>query len=154
MPGQVYTASFAAIAVTAVSDLLEISAPSDAVVRIISASCGQTSDYGDSEAEGLSLSWTRYASAGTGGTAVTPRPHSLGVTASSTVTRNRTGQGTTPTEVLQEAFNAQVGWFYRPTPEEQIVIPPSGILTLELTKAPADSIDVTVSVTFEEVGNQ
>jgi hypothetical protein len=62
-------------------------------------------------------------------------------------------QGSTPTEVQELAYNLQSGWFYLPIPEERIIIPPSGIFSLELTKAPADSITLALNVTFEEIGN-
>lgn len=151
MGGRVYTASIEQVAVTAAQDLFDMAAPSTGMVEILSVFVGQSSDAGDAEAELLPVQITRYASAGSGGTSMTPRPHQVGHAASGvSVNRNVTTQGTTPTVVYSEVFNVQAGWLYQPVPEERIWVPPSGVIAVELPTAPTDSITVSARLTFAE----
>ena len=149
---RVYSISFFGISVSGISDLLEIEAPTSGMIEIRSVRLGQTTDAGDAQAELLSVSLTRYSTNGTGGTAVTPRPHNLGHAAltgdGQTYFRNRTAQGGTPIEVVQDVWNIQAPWLYVPVHDERIWIPPAGILSLELTKAPGSALDMTSTITF------
>lgn len=150
--GRIYTASISEVAVSAAQDLFELTAPSTGMVRILSARWGQSSDAGDAAAELLPWNLTRYATSGSGGSTPTPAPHSVGHAASGvTVEANNTTQGGTPTVVLSDCWNVQAGYLYQPPPEEMVTIPPSGILAIEFPSAPADSITVSGSVTFEEL---
>lgn len=152
--GRMYTASVGAVAVTAAQDFFELVAPSDAVVVIHSIYIGQYTDAGDSEAEMLPVQINRNTASGSGGSALTARPHEVGDAAfGGTVEANNTTQaGGTETVLVQEAFNIQAGWFYKPTPEERIVLSPSGQIVVELPVAPTDSITMQGSITFEEIG--
>lgn len=152
--GRVYTASFSAIAVTAIQDIWEVNAPATSIVVIHSIRIGQTSDYGDAAAEGLGLELSRSTgTSGSGGATVTPRPHLVGSAAfAGTVERNNTTQATTTTVILTDTFNVQGGWLYLPAPEERIIIPPSGRVVLELPAAPADELTMYSSITFEAIG--
>jgi len=151
--GMVYTASFTDVAVTVAQDLFELTAPSDAAVIIHSCYIFQNSDFGDSAAEGLTISVTRYSTGGSGGGTPTERPHDVGYGASgSAVETNNTTQGGTPVVVHSDAFNVQAGWQYRPTPEERISVSPGGFLAIELPSAPADSLTMSGSLTYEEIG--
>lgn len=149
-----YTAVMEQVSVSAIQDLFEITAPADSVVVLHACTIAQTSDVGDAAEEILPVRITRYATGGSGGTLnIAANPHEVGApTKGSTVDRNNTTQGGTPTVVHADAFNIRVGWQYRPTPEERIVISPSGILAIELPVAPADAITVDASITFEEIG--
>lgn len=150
--GRIYTASFTAIAVTAVQDLFELTAPSSGIAIVHSVRIGQYSDAGDAEAELKPINLVRYAASGSGGSAVTPTPHQVGHAASGvSCERNNTTQGTTPTVVFSDVFNIRAGWLYVPTPEERFVIPPSGIFAVELPVAPSDSLTMAGSITFEEI---
>ena len=160
MLGQVYTASTTGVSVSALQDLIEIEAPADACIIIISAHFGQagTADYGDAQAEGLRVRWVRGegATTGSGGSTPTPEPHMSGFSDSgATVKMNNTtlmSAGTRPT-VLTAAFNVQVGYFYQPAPEERIVISAGDRLTLELIAAPSDELSACeTSVTYMEIG--
>lgn len=150
--GRVYTSTFQNVAVSAVQDLWEITAPSTGMVRILSAHVGQESDAGDAQAEMLRIGITRYASSGSGGAVDTPRPNNVGHAAfGGTVERNNTTQGGTPTEVFIESWNVQIGWHYNPIPEEMFWVPPSGIIAIELAVAPNDALTINSFVTFEEI---
>jgi hypothetical protein len=152
----VYTASFQAISISAVQDVFEVAAPSTASVRLLSIRMGQsgTADFGDAEAEGVPWNITRYATSGSGGGTVTPVAHSPGDTAfGGTVERNNTTQGGTPTVILSSVWNIQTELLWLPTPEEQIIVAPSGIIALEFPVAPADALSTCYgSITFEEIG--
>lgn len=152
--GRIYTASFGGVAVSAIQDLFEVNAPSDAAVVIHSATLGQSSDYGDAAAEGLRVQISRAPTAsGSGGSAPTARPHSLGDAAfGGTVEANNTTQATGTVTIHEDTFNIQAGWAYRPTPEERIVMSPSERLVVELPVAPTDVVTMSGSITFEEIG--
>lgn len=152
--GRMYTASFEGVAVTAIQDLFELVAPADAIVVLHSAFIGQSSDAADAEAEMLQVSISRFTgTSGSGGTSPTVNPHQIGDSAfGGTVEANNTTQGLTTTVVKSETFNVQAGWYYQPTPEERLVLSPSGKLVIELPTAPADSLTMSGSITFEEIG--
>ena len=158
MLGQVYTASFTGVAVSAAQDLFEILAPADAIIIPLSAHFGQSSDYGDAQAEGLRIRWVRGEGATTGnGTTITPAPHMAGFAASGcTVKRNGTSimtvGGGSLTRLRPEGFNAQVGYFYQPTPEERFAVSSNDRLTLELIDAPNDELTAEGFVTYMEIG--
>lgn len=153
--GLTYAASFDAVAVSAQSDLFEITAPSDAAVIVHSLYVGQTSDMGDAQAEALKIQLIRgYATSGAGGTAPTPTPLQGGFPASGSVVEanNTTLASTgTPAVVHQDVWNIQLPYQYRPTPEERIVLSPAQRLVVRLA-APADAITASGTLLFEELG--
>lgn len=151
--GRIYTVVFEKVAVTVAQDLFEIVAPADAVVVLHKAHCSQDSDEGDTEAEMLSILIHRGSTSGSGGSTPTPEPAEEGDAAfGGTVETNNTTQSTEGEQVWAEAFNVQVGWHYIPTPETRPVISPSRRLIIELQDAPADSLTMSGSATFEEIG--
>ena len=153
--GRVYTASFSEVAVTAIQDLFEIVAPSTGIVIIHRIRLWQRTDVGDAAEEILPLQHTiGYTVSGSGGASVTPIKHDNGDAAfAGTVERNNTTQANTGTaRTAEDGFNIRVGYDYCPTPEERIVIGPSARYVLELPVAPADSLTMNGSITFEEIG--
>lgn len=151
---RMYSANFDAVAVSAAQDLFELNAPADAVVVLHSVRLGQSSDAGDSEAEMLRVLISRSTgSSGSGGSTLTARAHETGTASfGGSVESNNTTQATTTTEILADVFNIQAGWLYCPTPEERIVLSPSARLVIELPAAPGDSITMSGTITFEEIG--
>jgi hypothetical protein len=93
----------------------------------------------------------RKTAAGTT-TAVTPVPvrPSQG-TASFTAGHNASGEGTVTDVHDGEGFNVVNGWLWLPTPDEQIVVPISGILGSRFAAAPA-SQTWRYGGTFVEIG--
>ena len=151
--GMVYSAAVSEVAVSVIQDLVEITAPADAVVILHSVYVGQSTEEGDAAAEMLPINIVRYATGGSGGTLGTENPHEVGFPAAGgAVEFNNTTQGTTATLLLADAFNVQAGWQYRPTPEERIVVSPSGVLAVELPVAPADAMNANITITWEEIG--
>ncbi len=72
---RIYTVEFNAVAVTAAVDLFEITPADDKPVTIIGWSLDQYSDFGDAQAEQLSLRVIRgFTTRGSGGSSPTPVP--------------------------------------------------------------------------------
>lgn len=75
MIGRVYAVPFAAVAITAAQDLVEISPADDKPVELIGWHIGQTTDAGDAQDELLQITVIRgHTSSGSGGSSVTPAP--------------------------------------------------------------------------------
>lgn len=153
--GRVYTFSTGLRAVTAAVDLLEITAAATKALRILRVTVSQSSDYGDSNAEGLQVQLARAATTGSTGTptTVTGRPHSPGdaAFAGSAKFGNDVDAGT-QTPIVDEAWNAQAGFQWAPANDQYIEVAPSGIFVVHLSKIPADSLDILTTVTVEEIG--
>lgn len=54
-------------------------------------------------------------------------------------------------DLRASAFNAQIGLFIQFAPDERPIITPGDRLTVELAKAPADSLTMNDMITFEEI---
>jgi hypothetical protein len=163
--GRPYTGQVSAVTLPATNafDVFELTAPSDACLVIHSIFVGQagTADYGDAEAEGLTVQLKRASgsfTSGSGGTTPTPAPHSFGdaATGATLEASNTTiaAVGTGALTVLRsETFNVQAGWYYTPTPEERIVLSPGQALVVSIPVGPADAFSaLAASITFEEQG--
>lgn len=149
---RMYSASVAAVAVSAAQDLWEIVPSSTNGVAIHGLLIGQSSDYGDAAAEGLGISFIRgHTTSGSGGT--TPTPTSLapgGSAASATVEANNTTVATagSPVTVMADCFNIQAGYQLWFPPECRIILQPSQRGVFRLT-APADAITLSSTLFFE-----
>jgi hypothetical protein len=149
----IYTATFAAVAVSAAQDLWELVAPANTKVALREIRLGQYTDFGDAAAELLSIQIIRgYTTTGSGGAAATPA--SLApwtVAATSVVARNNTtvAQDGTGLVMLADTFNIASGWWYRPPAQEFILLQASQRLVVRMT-APADSITMSSTIVFEE----
>ena len=153
MSGNMYSAVAEEVAVTAAQDILQIVAPSDAVVEIHRVVISQSSDAGDSEAEMLNVLYHRGGTNGSGGTTVTPAPlHLGGVAAGSVVEANNTTQSTEGTQIHGDSFHISAGYDDQRTPETYIYVSPDDIFNIELQTAPSDSLTMTVTVYFRELG--
>jgi hypothetical protein len=156
--GRVYTAVAKGIAVTAAQDIFEITAPADAAVVIHGWTIAQSTETGDAAEEMLILTCNRGTSgttSGSGGGSVTPAAVQAGDPAfGGTVERNNTTimSGGTITELEATVWNVRVPYQQVYTPETRPVISPSLRWTLESESTPADSVTITATVTFEEIG--
>lgn len=154
--GRMYSAAFDAVAVTAAQDLFEVVAPSDACVVIHAIVVGQDTDAGDAQDEQLRIRLIRgHATSGSGGSSPTVAPLEFGDPAfGGTVEANNTTVASTGTPVTMhsEPFNVRAGFVYRPTPEERITLSPSQRLVVNLPGAPADSLTMSGTIVFEEIG--
>lgn len=159
----VFSAAFSAVAITAAQDLFEIVAPANSRVRLLEIDIGQYSDFGDAEAEILSLTVHRgHTTSGSGGSTVTPvRMGAYGAAAGSTVEANNTTVATTSGTLLwATGWHVQAGFLWSPVEHaprgvpafrRHIIIKPSQRLVIRIT-APADSLTTNGSILFEEIG--
>jgi hypothetical protein len=69
-----------------------------------------------------------------------------------TVATGNTTQSTDGTILHREAWNVMAGLSWAPTPEERIVLSPTGRFVASLEIAPDDSVDFRVVAYFEEIG--
>ncbi len=159
----VFSAAFSAVAITAAQDLFEIVAPSTSRVRLLEIDIGQYSDFGDAQAEILSIAiWRGHTTSGSGGSTVTPANlNPYGAVAASTVEANNTTVATTSgTRLWATGWHVQAGFLWSPVEHaprgviafrRHIVIKPSQRLVIRIT-APNDSITTNGSILFEEIG--
>ncbi len=153
--GRIYTAQFAGVAVTAATDLFELNVASSKVARVHELHLMQTTDLGDAQEEVITIKMiSGYTTSGSGGSAPTAAPHEIGDAAyAGTVEVNNTTQANTGTAVTHYTWgwNIRVPLIIVFTPETRKIIAPSGRLVIT-NSAPADSITVSGTLVFEELG--
>ncbi len=151
--GRMYSVSNSVAGVTTAIDLLRISAPADAVIVVHKIIVTQETEFGDAASEQMDIQFHRGSTDGSGGATPTARPLEVGDAAfGGTVATGNTTQSTEGVILHVEAANVMAGFVYPPTPEERIVLSPSGRLIVELPTVPDDSIDFRVVAIFEEIG--
>lgn len=154
--GRIYTAVFNNVAVTAAQDLFEIVAPADSVVVVHDLHISQNSDLGDAAEEILRIELTSgHTTSGSGGSSVTPVPAQLQDSAfGGTCEANNTTQASGGTIVTHAVWNwnIRVGFDKIWTPETRPVVAPSRRVVVRLPAAPADSVSMSGTITFEEIG--
>lgn len=154
--GRIYTAQFTDVAVSAIQDLFELVAPSDAIVQIHDLHISQKSDVGDAAEEILNIQLTSgQTTSGSGGSSVTPVPQNFGDAAfGGTCEANNTTQASSGTIVVHYSWDWNIrGPFDKIwTPECRPILSPSRRCCVELPVAPADAITVSGTITFEEIG--
>ncbi len=152
MIGRLYTAAIGSQTQTGTLTLVEVASAADSVTMIERAWIKQTS-YDASENLGVKIEDVSIA--GTGGTAVTPRPLQEGDAAfGGTVTTARTGEPTySGTVYLEDGFNVLSGFLWTPASDDEvIVISPSQIMGMFLDVAPTTGMDFSYGVTLREIG--
>ncbi len=158
--GRVYTASFKGTAVTAVQDLIEISAAAAKSTVIHGWILTQSTEIKDAEEEQLLLTTNRGVGAttsGSGGAAVTAQPIVDGDAAyTGSVERNNTTQMAAGSGSLEElevhAWNVRVPYQMIYTPEMRPFVSAGNRWTIELESTPTDSITMNLTVWLEELG--
>lgn len=153
----IYTVPFSAVAVTAAQDVFELVTPAAQRIAINKIILGQYTDFGDAQAEILSVEIHRgHTVSGSGGSAATPvRLHPWG--GASVVTaeiNNTTVANTGGTLVYSDTFNVAAGFFYDPPNnkqvDERIRVDGGSRLVVRIT-APVDSITMNGTLIFEEI---
>ena len=147
--GRIYSAIFASITATQDQDLFAIQAPSDAVVKIHSVNISQ-----DESETSLQVPFQihRTSAFGSGGSTPTPSPFNVGDPAfGGTVHANDTTVATPGAILYRMGENVLAGFQWVPTPECQIVIPPSGIVCVSFMVEIA-SHELSGTIVFEEIG--
>lgn len=162
MQGPIFTAVFEGVAVTAAQDLFSLLTDATSRIALCRVEIGQYSDVGDAASEILPIRFRTGATvAGSVGTAVTPRntaPWSRLSTV--TVRANDTTQAGTGTIVTRYAsvWNVQAGFVYAPKwdartgYDERIRVDISTRLVIDSPGAPADSLTMSGTVWFQELG--
>lgn len=155
--GPVYTAPFSAQALTTNDqDLFCLTASSSSRVVIREIRLGQYTEFGDAQAELLSLTMMVGSTASSSGTAITPlnvKRHTGAPTAdSSVVGPSTTLASTTSSDVhWADTWNVAAGLLYSPLPPERLVVQPGEIFNLRMS-APADAMTLNGTLVFQEIG--
>lgn len=157
MSARTYTVSFTGVAVTAAVDLFEITPADDKPCEVIGLFIGQSSDFGDAQAEQIGYRVIRgHTTSGSGGTATTPRPLDRSATAAgfAAETCNTTAASVGSTVDLHAGvFNAQAGeYLWLPDGCEWGVTQADTTLVVRLIAAPADSITMSGTLYVRETG--
>jgi len=149
MSGRAYVALMEGVSVSTAISLVEFTAPSDAIVELLSAWITQdTSETSTQEVVAI----LRKSAAGTG-TSFTARLLEASDAAFGGTCRTLMTAEGTPTDILvREGFNILNGFFHKPVPEERIIVPPSGILAIKFAVAPAAAITISAGLVFREIG--
>jgi hypothetical protein len=155
MSGRIYTVSVSNATLAAVQDMISITVGASKIIAILSVNIGQVT--GTSVAnQRIRLRYLPVTvSAGSGGSAITPRPWVPGDAAATVTARqNDTVQATTngtAIDLWDDQWNIINGFiFVPPIPSRPPIIGISGAFILSLDTAPA-SLVTNYSVTFEEL---
>ena len=148
-----YSFAFTDVAVSAQQDLFQLEAQTVPLV-LLGVYLSQSSDVGDAEAEGLSILIRRFTDAVTND--VTEVKLDGGDSAANAnLAINETTELVTGTETIHsESWNiAQGPWIYLPPPEMRPVIQIGNGVAINLNTTPADSITMSGTCYFAELGN-
>ncbi len=151
--GRMFSVEFTDVAVTAQQDLFQIEAlVTPAVIHSVVLS--QSSDVGDSAAEGLSILIRRVTDAVTDDLA-TAKMDTGDATQTADVAINETSELTTGAATLHsEVWNIVQGPFiYLPPPELRPNAVIGDVITINLNTTPNDSITMSGTIYFEESGS-
>lgn len=156
--GRMYSVPFSATSVSTAIDAFEVLASTAKPFFLHSVTLAQSSDYGDAQAEGLSVLIKRATgsyTSGSGGSTVTPAKHltndaAAGPTAEvCNTTQSSAGSGALTT-ILADAWNVQGGYQYLPPPEQRLFFLAAEACVVSIT-APADAITLSGTLVFEEM---
>lgn len=153
-----YSASFVAVAVTALQDFFSVAVAADEPVTILACYINQISDVGDTAEEMLRVDIVRgNDTVGSGGSAATEiLLDARGGAASAAVRVNDTTEASAGSEEIAhtDAFNIRVGWQYIPIPELRIRHDSGGgtneFICVRLLTAPADELTMNGTLYWEE----
>ncbi len=147
----VYTASIKISGLNAAKTLLYLTAPSNKVVEVLSATVTNESNATNFQGE---VSIENISTLGTPTkTDITPTPHEKGdQAAGSTVAGNVTAsEPTYGTVITREGFASLVGYRHEPQPEERIYVQGDSSIGVRLITTPT-AFDADVRLTFREIG--
>ncbi len=155
--GRKYWVDLTPTAVTVAADLIEITPADDKPIRVLSLNLAQTSDFGDTQDEVISVVWVRgHTVSGSGGSTPTPRPcNPSDAAAGFTVETFNTTPANTGTTVNgpRHGFNVRCGLERPYTPDEVFEASQANTtLILRMAAAPTDSLTISGSILIEELG--
>jgi hypothetical protein len=156
--GRFYSVPFSAVSVSAAQDLFEVLASAGKPFFLHEVVIAQSSDYGDSAAEGLSILIKRATgsyTSGSGGSTVTPAKHltndaAAGPTAEINNTTQASAGSGALTTIRTDAFNVQAGYQFLPTPELRPFFLATEACVVSIT-APSDAMTMSGTLVFEEM---
>jgi len=150
--GRMFTVSFTNVAVTADQDLFQIEGlAGDTILHACFIS--QNSDVGDASAESLTIRFRHVTDALTNVTAEVKLDKGSGA-ALADLNVNDTTPFTTGAETIHvEDWNIAMPFVWLPTPEMRIHIPKDDVVTVNLIANPADSLTMSGTLYFEEIGS-
>ena len=153
---RIYTAVFEGVAVSVQQDLFEIVAPSDMSIILMELLLSQESEAKDAEEEMLRiLIQSGYTTTGSGGALVNAQPLASGDAADScTIARNNTTKATVGTIHTHrvEVWNIRAPHLWLPPEKMWVELKASRRAVVRLEKTPNDSITMSGTLTFVEVG--
>ncbi|MBK9496705.1 MAG: hypothetical protein IPO08_19825 [Xanthomonadales bacterium] len=153
--GRLYTISITDVAVTAAQDLINITATSGMAFKLWRVELGQKT-LTTWEAKGITINrFPATVTAGSGGSAATPRPMNAGdaaatITARINDTTSMTTSGTAVT-LLGRDWEFLNGFIWVPMPDERPVFGPSTGCNIKLVTAPSASMTVSGFAVVEEL---
>lgn len=153
--GRMYTAAFTSVTVSAAQDLFELLAATGKRIRVHAWMLTQSSEVGDAAEEMLELLVKRGvgSTSGSGGSSPTPAPQNVDdAAAGATVETNNTTKMTSGTITTLEAhaWNIRAPFMMIYTPEMRPHVKPGDRLTIELVGAPADAVELSGTIWFDE----
>lgn len=135
-PIGIYTTVMPATVVSTAITLVQYNAASTNIGVVLKAWVSQNLSETSTQEEAQLL---RVSTAGTGTGSPALNPLGAYGTAAGTTTIAHSAEGTPSTSLVREGFNILNGWLWVPTPDERIIIPPSGRLALKFPVAPASA---------------
>lgn len=156
--GRMYSVSFENVAVTASSDLFEITPADDKPCIVHALYLANLTDFGDAAEEGLRLKIIRgHATSGSGGSAPTPRPLNPtdGAAGFASEVNNTTiASAGTAVDIHADGWNIRIPYVWIPTPEmrPQVTQAAGVSMVVRLMAAPADSVTMSGTLYVEEQG--
>jgi hypothetical protein len=153
--GRIYTVGFQNVTISAVQDMISITVGTSKIVAILSVNIGQVTATSVAN-QRIRLRYLPVTvTAGSGGSAVTPRPFVSGDAAVTVTARqNDTVQATTSgtaVDLWDDQWNVVNGFLWvPPVPSRPPVIGISGAFIVSLDTAPS-SLVTNCSVTLEEL---
>ncbi len=149
--GRMYTVSFTDVAVTAAQDLFQIEAVTvPAILHAVYIS--QNTDMGDAEAEALTIRFRRVTDALTNVTAEVKLDNGSAAANADLNVNDTTPLVTGAQTIHAECWNIQMPFIWLPPPEMRIIVPVDDVVTVNLVSAPTDSLTMSGTMYFEEIG--
>lgn len=158
----IYAVQFSAVAVSAAQDVFELATPASSKIKLRRVVIGQYSDFGDAQAELISIQIIRGNTVtGSGGTAATPaliKPWGGASVITAAVNNTTPASGGSPITLISDTFNVAAGWVYNPPSpgntqddDERVFVNVSSRVVVRIT-APADALTMNGYIVFEEIG--
>lgn len=151
---RVYKIGLENTAVTGAITLVQLKAGSTCAVMLLRAYCSQ-SNQTSVAMQPIEIVRKSGAATVTSGTPLLVDPGDSAAASAggtSATGTNASSEGTDGDILLRENFDVLNPWIWLPTPEERIIVAPSGIIGLKFPIAPGSSMTVSAGFYFAEIG--